>query len=65
MRTRGTCLYIEQVLSKSRCCHFKYKSHEKRGTAMSLDIFLLTVFGREQALNILNELMSEWMRQIT
>lgn len=32
---------------------------------MSLDIFPLTVFGREQALNILNALMSERMRQIT
>lgn len=65
MRTPGTCLYIEQVLIKTRCCHFRYKSHEKRDTAMFLDVFLLTVFGREQALNILNELMSEWMRQIT
>lgn len=65
MRRQGKCLCMRQALNKSQCCHFKYKSHKKRDTALSLGIFLLTVFGIEQELNIFNELMSEWMRQIT
>lgn len=56
---------MRRVLNESLCCRFKYKSHKKRGAASSLDIFLLTVFGIEQALNNFNELMSERMRQIT